>query len=335
MNIGDTKSMNDMGLGYTDPISEAIVYQAYILADRAHRGQTRKYTKEPYIEHPVRVARLVREYYDSPLLIASTLLHDVIEDTHVDESHIRNYFDQGFHDPHTGIIADEIARCVVELTNVKNPDLSRPQQKRSDRERIADITWPSKFVKLCDRLDNITGVADQNPTFAETYLTETDELINEALQTPDRLRDTRIGLRYAELYDRVKAQIVTEQNILDQLQGEIDSQAKEFIETAIADGDKYYVIRHSYVSWHEDYEHDDGYLYWSDHSTAAHTTDGEGWSPSLREAKLFATYDAASVYIISTVKPQQEETATGLPDKGIYRVGVEALVDAVHDIADY
>jgi len=50
------------------------------IAKDAHKGQTRKNSNEPYINHPIRVAegfKDVTEFY------LTALLHDVVEDSHL------------------------------------------------------------------------------------------------------------------------------------------------------------------------------------------------------------------------------------------------------------
>ena len=60
------------------------VYEAYLIAEEAHRGQTRKGSFDPYITHPVRVS--YRALSKAPWwrvvdVQVVSLLHDVIEDT--------------------------------------------------------------------------------------------------------------------------------------------------------------------------------------------------------------------------------------------------------------
>ena len=58
-----------------------IVRKAYELAAEAHKEQKRK-TGEPYITHPIAVARIVAEELElgaNPVMAA--FLHDVVEDT--------------------------------------------------------------------------------------------------------------------------------------------------------------------------------------------------------------------------------------------------------------
>jgi len=62
-----------------------LVIKAYHIAEQAHRGQTRKYSGDPFIVHPVRVSyRAVANVGWSPRYTdvqVVALLHDTIEDT--------------------------------------------------------------------------------------------------------------------------------------------------------------------------------------------------------------------------------------------------------------
>ena len=49
-------------------------------ASEAHRGQTRKDKKTPFIVHPERVAKCVAHYGGNHIGIIAAWLHDVVED---------------------------------------------------------------------------------------------------------------------------------------------------------------------------------------------------------------------------------------------------------------
>ena len=56
------------------------ILEAYEFAYAKHEGQVRD-SKEPYIEHPLRVAEMVADLEMDPASVAAALLHDVVEDT--------------------------------------------------------------------------------------------------------------------------------------------------------------------------------------------------------------------------------------------------------------
>ncbi|UQU67330.1 HD domain-containing protein [Couchioplanes caeruleus] len=68
-----------------------LVYNAFEVADRAHRGQRRR-SGDPYITHPVEVATIVAGNGGSTPAICAALLHDVIEDTPVRPAGLRAEF---------------------------------------------------------------------------------------------------------------------------------------------------------------------------------------------------------------------------------------------------
>lgn len=65
--------------GYSPDAEIATVMQAYLLAARAHAGQTRK-SGEAYLNHPLAVANILAELQMDVDTIATALLHDALED---------------------------------------------------------------------------------------------------------------------------------------------------------------------------------------------------------------------------------------------------------------
>ena len=61
---------------------EELLAEAYGVAHRAHRGQTRK-SGEPFVYHPLAAADILADLRLDPTTIAAALLHDVLEDTDV------------------------------------------------------------------------------------------------------------------------------------------------------------------------------------------------------------------------------------------------------------
>jgi (p)ppGpp synthase/HD superfamily hydrolase len=125
--------------------------KAIQMADHWHRGQTRKYNGEPYIEHPMRVmTRVVR---DSEIPGHSTVngmaaaLHDVVEDCDVTVSTICDEFG---HD--VGLIVRELTN---EYTPQKYPMLNRAARKAKEACRLAMCCCEVRAIKLIDRIDNL------------------------------------------------------------------------------------------------------------------------------------------------------------------------------------
>ncbi len=67
---------------YLDKDQVQEVYRAYLFGAEAHEGQHRL-SGEPYIYHPIEVARILAELRMDAQVIIAAILHDVIEDTPV------------------------------------------------------------------------------------------------------------------------------------------------------------------------------------------------------------------------------------------------------------
>lgn len=142
------------------------ILEAEQFATRAHRGQRRKYTDEPYSNHPLRVATIVAGLGLPDDLVVAALLHDTIEDTKVTSSVIARKF------------GDEVADLVVDLTDdyKAGPGTNRETRKEKYREQVAAASAEVQTVKLADLLDNARSIAEVAPdkdlSFVRQYLQE-------------------------------------------------------------------------------------------------------------------------------------------------------------------
>lgn len=123
------------------------IMAAHALSKRAHEGQLRD-EGMPYFIHPLRVANSLIEEFDvrDGDMICAALLHDVVEDTGMPLSAIKEMF------------GASIARLVKNLT--------RPRPKRETilhkkiskgRKYMATMRcdWPTRMIKCADMLDNM------------------------------------------------------------------------------------------------------------------------------------------------------------------------------------
>lgn len=145
-----------------------LVERADAFADRAHGSinQKRKYTGEPYIVHPRRVAAMVAIVVDDPEVVAAALLHDVVEDTPVTLVEIEQEF------------GARVAGFVDDLTDIStHRDGNRERRKAIDREHTRRARPESKTVKLADLIDNARSITEHDPDFALVYLREKELLL--------------------------------------------------------------------------------------------------------------------------------------------------------------
>ncbi len=136
-------------------------------------GQVRKYTKEPYINHPAAVAELVRVVPHDDEMLCAAWLHDVVEDTPCTLDEVERVFGHG------------VASLVEQLTDVSKPsDGYRAARKAIDREHTARATPRAKTIKLADLIDNSRSIIERDPGFAKVYLAE-KRLLLEVLRDGD------------------------------------------------------------------------------------------------------------------------------------------------------
>lgn len=160
-------------------------------AEKAHRGQVRKYTGRPYIEHPMRVAgRTSLIPFINEDMVAAAWMHDVLEDC------------PGFEIP--AIFSPWCYRTICELTNPskQHPELNRAARKAMDREHIAKASREAKIIKLIDRIDNLNEMVGADTGFINLYAEESF-LLAEALLSSDTVIAALIDELH-ECLDRLK-----------------------------------------------------------------------------------------------------------------------------------
>ncbi|RMG87236.1 MAG: bifunctional (p)ppGpp synthetase/guanosine-3',5'-bis(diphosphate) 3'-pyrophosphohydrolase [Bacteroidetes bacterium] len=121
------------------------IRKAFELAVRAHSEQRRK-SGEPYILHPIAVARICAEEIGlGPTAIVAALLHDVVEDTDVTLEDIRNMF------------GEKIAKIVDGLTKLDGSYDSESPQAENFKKVLSTLVEDVRVVliKMADRLHNM------------------------------------------------------------------------------------------------------------------------------------------------------------------------------------
>ncbi len=140
-----------------------IVERARLFATAAHAavGQTRKYTGEPYVVHPIEVSELVASVGGTEAMVAAALLHDILEDTDVTVDLLEAEF------------GSEVADLVLWLTDVSTPeDGNRSTRKALDRQHSAAAPAAAQTIKVADLISNTRTIVEFDPGFARTYLAE-------------------------------------------------------------------------------------------------------------------------------------------------------------------
>ena len=136
------RDMTEINPKYDD----SVIIKAYEIARKLHDGQFRK-SGEPYIIHPVAVAKILAEFgMDNETVIAG-LLHDAVEDTGYTRGQLAADFDEK--------IAD-LVEGVTKLTNISY-DSNEAAQAENFRKMFLAMSKDIRvlIVKLADRLHNM------------------------------------------------------------------------------------------------------------------------------------------------------------------------------------
>lgn len=149
------------------PEALELVRQAFELAESCHAGQLRK-SGDPYLVHPLRVARMLAGVgLDAPSVVAG-ILHDTIEDSELTVFELTERFGR------------EIALLVDGVTKLgKIPYLSRREnQAVSFRKLLVAMSRDIRvlLVKLCDRVDNMRTLDAMPPSTQRRIAQETADI---------------------------------------------------------------------------------------------------------------------------------------------------------------
>lgn len=138
-------------------------------ATEKHKEQKRD-DGEPYIVHPIRVAKIVDEYkakfsQNREVLIASALLHDTLEDTYTSYRELQEKFGK------------EVASIVEELTTA--PCVPKMIGKGLYlAEKMQMMTNYALIIKFADRYDNLCDLNNSSASKREKTINDTIFIID-------------------------------------------------------------------------------------------------------------------------------------------------------------
>jgi guanosine-3',5'-bis(diphosphate) 3'-pyrophosphohydrolase len=142
-------------------------YQAYLVAEKAHEGQMRR-SGEPYITHPVAAALILAKMRMDYQTIMATLLHDVIEDTHISKEALLQQFGEDI---------ASLVDGVTKLTKIKFESREEAQAENFRKMVMAMVRDIRVIiVKLADRLHNMRTLGVMPPEKRRRIAIETLEI---------------------------------------------------------------------------------------------------------------------------------------------------------------
>ena len=126
-----------------------LIEKAYDLAGKMHQGQLRK-SGEPYLIHPVAVAKILAELGMDDQAIVAGLLHDVVEDTGYTTEQLREDF------------GDDIELLVDGVTKLGSLKYESKEERQAENLRKMFLAMSKDIrvliIKLADRLHNLRTI---------------------------------------------------------------------------------------------------------------------------------------------------------------------------------
>ncbi|MFP4370887.1 MAG: HD domain-containing protein [Halanaerobium sp.] len=126
-----------------------LIARAMEYAAQAHRGGTRKGGDVPYIVHPFEVAMILKENAFEDRVVAAGLLHDLLEDTEVTKTDLKEEF------------GEEILELVLAASEKLKGREERSWNKRKNQTIIylkEEASFINKAVACADKLSNARSI---------------------------------------------------------------------------------------------------------------------------------------------------------------------------------
>lgn len=213
---------------YLDSDQVDCLREACYFAADAHSGIYRK-SGEPYIFHPLAVARILANVRFDYITLQAALLHDVIEDTHYSKEQLSAHF---------GAEVADLVDGVSKLTQIHfNSKLEA--QAENFRKMFLAMAKDLRviMIKLADRLHNMRTLDSMRPESRRRIARETLEIyapiagrlgMNHLCQELEDLGFRHLyPLRYRILQDAVRKLSGNRREIVGQLETNIDTRLRD------------------------------------------------------------------------------------------------------------
>ncbi len=228
-------------LSYLKPDDVALVEKAYLFSKSAHEGQFRK-SGDPYISHPVAVAKLLAKWHLDAQALMAALLHDVVEDTPATKQQVSEQF---------GKPVAELVDGVSKLDRIEFQTEAHAQAENFRKMLLAmarDVRVI--LIKLADRLHNMRTLDSMATEKRKRIAKETLEIyapianrlgLNSVYQELDDLSFRYMyPTRYRVLAKAVKAARGNRRALVEKVQDAIQSKLKDAgVEAAVTGREKH------------------------------------------------------------------------------------------------
>ncbi len=205
-----------------------LIERAHAIAREAHREQHRR-SGEPYIEHPIGVARILVDLGLDDVTVAAALLHDAVEDTSVTVDDLAER------------IAPDVAAIVDGVTKLDRLQFESREEQQAATMRKMLVAMAKDIrvllIKLADRLHNMRTVASLPEAKQRRIAQETIDIyapLAHRLGMQDvkwQLEDLAFAVlhprRYAEIEQMVVNRAPERAEVIEEVLGAIDARLAE------------------------------------------------------------------------------------------------------------
>ena len=165
------------GPGVSDPsfVPSPEIARAVAFAAEHHGDQTRKGTPIPYLQHLLGVASIAMEFEATEPEAVGAILHDVLEDTPVTESRLREKFGAE--------VTDIVVWCSAEARTEGDPVDSWKTRKQAYLDHLAEASPSAVLVSLADKIHNSRSIvadhgrADDKQEFWKRFNASRDDQV--------------------------------------------------------------------------------------------------------------------------------------------------------------
>lgn len=172
---------------YNPTADDKFIRGAYEFAALAHNGQNRL-SGEPYITHPLAIAKILAELKMDTNTIVAGILHDVIEDTHYTYEDIEERFGK------------EVAQLVDGVTKIAKFQFYSKEQEQVESFRKMFVAMANDIriiiIKLCDRLHNMRTLSSMRE---DKQVQKANETLNIYAPIANRLGISMIKWEFEDL----------------------------------------------------------------------------------------------------------------------------------------
>ena len=211
-----------------DEENNKLIRKAFDLALDAHKDQRRK-TGEPYIYHPIEVAKIVaNEVGLGATSIACALLHDVIEDSEYTYEDLKKIFGETIADIVNGLTK-------ISVMNQQNISV------QSENYRKLLLTLSEDFrvilIKIADRLHNMRTLESMHPIKQKKIAAETSYIYAPLAHRfglysiKSELEDLSLKYNNPDVYNEILAKLETakegREKYVEEFTKEVSEQLKE------------------------------------------------------------------------------------------------------------